>query len=66
MEDVVRGHKDLLATVHGLTIQVGILDEKNKHLIERVKVLEESGGGQRNGVGKDNKLFTNTVSTSTV
>ena len=39
INDVVRCHTDMVQTVHGLKIQVAVMDTQNRHLIER----EDSG-----------------------
>ena len=65
IKDVTRCHDDLLATVHGLKIKVEIMDTKNKHLIERVRILEQRAEEKRIGDEKqlelNQTLFTKTV-----
>ena len=47
INDVIRCHTDMVQTVQGLMIQVAAMDTQNKHLIERVRVLEEDADNKR-------------------
>ena len=61
IHDVVRCHTDMVQTVHGLKIQVAVMDTQNRLLIERVRILEENAH-QKSIEAEDNKLtFTNAV-----
>lgn len=65
INDVIRCHTDMVQTVNGLKIQVAVMDTKNKHLQERVRILEENAemkSVEEKKQHEDNQLvFTNTV-----
>ena len=65
ISDIVRCHTDMVQTVNGLKIQVAVMNTKNRHLKERVRVLEENAEKKCVADAKqheDNQLvFTNTV-----
>ena len=65
INDVIRCHTDMVQTVNGLKIQVAVMDTKNKHLQERVRILEENAemkSVEEKKQDEDNQLvFTNTV-----
>ena len=61
INDVVRCHTDMVQTVHCLKIQVAVMDTQNRHLIERVRILEENAD-KKSIETEDNKLtLTNAV-----
>ena len=65
INDVVRCHTDMVQAVHELKVQMAVVNAQNKHLTERVRVLEDDANKKRVADKKqheDNQLvFTNTV-----
>ena len=54
IEDVLRCHRDMLSTVHGLNAE-------NKHLAERVRMLEQSSEEKRIAEEQNKLMFVNKV-----
>ena len=58
INNVVRCHTHMVQTVHDLKVQVAVMDTQNKHLTERVRVLE---GDAENKAVADKKQHEDTL-----